>query len=46
MASLMGNDGNKNKEEKKMVRKLWWLTFIMLTMGSLLIMIRGAMLAI
>lgn len=29
-----------------MARKIWWLAFIMLTMGSLLIMIRGAMVAI
>ena len=29
-----------------MARKIWWLTFIMLTMGSLLIMLRGAMVAI
>ncbi len=29
-----------------MVRKIWWFTFIMLTMGSALIMLRGAMLAL
>jgi len=29
-----------------MARKIWWLTFIMLTMGSLLIMLRGAMIAV
>jgi hypothetical protein len=58
MASLQGSDGNNKwhpdadnmgsakTKRKKMVRKLWWFTFLMLTMGSLLIMIRGAMLAI
>ncbi|MGD9366757.1 MAG: hypothetical protein PVH87_13740 [Desulfobacteraceae bacterium] len=30
---------------KKMVRKLWWFTFIMLSLGSFLIMVRGAMMA-
>ncbi len=28
-----------------MVRKLWWLTFVMLVTSSLLIMVRGAMVA-
>lgn len=31
---------------KKMVRKLWWFTFIMLSLGSFLIMVRGAMMAL
>lgn len=40
------NTAKVDKEaRKKMVRKLWWFTFIMLSLGSFLIMVRGAMMA-
>jgi hypothetical protein len=41
------NTDKVDKEvRKKMVRKLWWFTFIMLSLGSFLIMVRAAMMAL
>jgi hypothetical protein len=34
------------ESEEKMARKLWWFTFIMLSLGNFLIMVRGAMMAL
>jgi hypothetical protein len=34
------------KVRQKMARKLWWFTFIMLSLGNFLIMARGAMMAL